>query len=175
MPSSTLRFRAVIAIRGINPYVLVRREQAARLKPDWRKPMPVRIRVNGQPDVPWRINMMPAGGGDSFLYLHGQVRKASGANVGDTVSVMVEFDDAYRGGPTEPMPTWFGDALRRNAIARDNLGQASAQPQEGNPALPGPAQVTAGATAQSSESPARARRGQRAIHGEIVEHENERG
>ena len=78
MSNRKLRFRAPIEIRGINPYVLVSAERAAKLKPDWRKPMPVRIQVNGKPDIPWRINMMPAGDGSFFLYLHGQVRKDFG-------------------------------------------------------------------------------------------------
>ncbi len=118
MPTSKLRFRAPIEIRGINPYVAVSAAQAARLKRDWRKPMPVRFQINGKPEVPWRINMMPAGGGSFFLYLHGQVRKGSGTAVGDVVSVTVEFDGLYKGGPIDPVPSWFHDELRRNAKAR---------------------------------------------------------
>jgi hypothetical protein len=121
MPTSKLSFRAPIGIRGINPYVLVSAGRAARLKPDWRKPMPVRIQVNGKPDVPWRINMMPAGDGSFFLYLHAQVRNASGTTVGDIVSVTIEFDGLYEGGPTDPMPSWFGKELRRNPKARQGL------------------------------------------------------
>ena len=83
MSNRKLRFRAAIDIRGINPYVLVSAERAGKLKPDWRKPMPVRIQINGKPDVPWRINMMPTGDGSFFLYLHAQVRNASGTAVGD--------------------------------------------------------------------------------------------
>ena len=45
MSNRKLRFRAAIDIRGINPYVLVSAERAGKLKPDWRKPMPVRIQV----------------------------------------------------------------------------------------------------------------------------------
>src|SRR5271165_292446 len=112
MPASKLRFRAPIEIRGVNPYVLVSAERAAKLKPDWRKPMPVRIQVNGKPDVAWRINMMPAGNGSFFLYLHGQVRKDSGTAVGHVVSVTIEFD-GLKGGPSNPMPSWFRDGLRR--------------------------------------------------------------
>lgn len=80
--------------------------------------MPVRIQVNGKPDVPWRINLMPAGDGSFFLYLHAHVRKDSGTIVGDLVSVTVEFDRDYRGGPAEPIPSWFGDALQRTPAAR---------------------------------------------------------
>jgi hypothetical protein len=72
-----LRFRSIIKINNINPYILVTARQAARLKKNWRKPLPVRIRVNGQPKTPWRINMMPIGDGGFYLYLHGNVRKAS--------------------------------------------------------------------------------------------------
>jgi Domain of unknown function (DUF1905)/Bacteriocin-protection, YdeI or OmpD-Associated len=117
MPGPKLRFRALIEIRGINPYVLVSAEQAARLKRNWRKPMPVRIQVNGKPDIPWRVNLMPVGDGSFYLYLQGQVRKESGTSVGDIARLTVEFDDEYRGGPVDPVPSWFGDELLRNHSA----------------------------------------------------------
>jgi hypothetical protein len=115
---TTLRFRSRIEINNINPYVLVDADRAARLKKDWRRPMPVRIQVNGKPDTPWRINLMPVGNGTFYLYLHGLVRKAAGADVGDVVSLAIQFDDEYRGGPTHPMPSWFGDELDRNPAAK---------------------------------------------------------
>jgi len=118
MPATTLRFRSRIEINKINPYVFVRADQAARLKKNWRKPMPVRIQVNGKPDAPWRINLMPVGDGDFLLYLHGQVRKASGTNVGDVVSLRLQFDDEYKSGPAHPMPSWFGDELDLNPGAK---------------------------------------------------------
>ncbi len=118
MSNRKLRFRAPIEIRGINPFVLVSAKRAARLKPDWCKPMPVRIQLNGKPDAPWRINMMPAGDGSFFLYLHERVRKDTTTAVGDIVSVTIAFDDSYRGGPLDPMPGWFGNALKRNPSAR---------------------------------------------------------
>ena len=119
MPAATrLRFRARIEINGINPYVPVKATQAARLKRGWRKPMPVRITVNGKPAAaPWRSNLMPRGDGGFFLYLHERVRKASGTKVGDVASVTIEFDEAYRGGPAGPMPRWFSVELKRNAAA----------------------------------------------------------
>lgn len=114
----TLRFRAPIKIRGINPYVLVSAKQAVRLKPGWRKPMPVRVQINGKLSLPWRINLMPVGDGSFYLYLHGQVRKESGTNVGDLVNVEIEFNGEYQGGPVNPMPPWFGQDLRRNSAAQ---------------------------------------------------------
>lgn len=113
-----MRFRSVIKIRGINPYVLVSGEQAARLRKNWRKPLPVCARINGHPDVPWRINLMPAGDGNFYLYLHGRLRKASNTKVGEVVTVEIAFDDAYKSGPMHPTPAGFRDALKRNRRAR---------------------------------------------------------
>jgi hypothetical protein len=109
-----LRFRSLMEINNINPYVLVSARHAARIRKGWRKPLPVRIRVNGKPEQPWRINLMPMGDGGFYLYLHGDVRKASGTKVGDRVTVELEFDDEYRSGPAHPMPPWLGDALKQN-------------------------------------------------------------
>jgi hypothetical protein len=113
-----LRFRSKIEINNINPYVLVDAKRATRLKKGWRKPLPVRVRINGKPDAAWRINMMPVGDGSFYLYLHGKVRKASGTQVGDVVDVEVQFDDEYKSGPAHAMPAWFGEALDRNRPAK---------------------------------------------------------
>ena len=114
------RFRAVIRIRGVNPYVLVSAARARAIKPGRRTPIPVLLRVNGQPTTPWRMNMMPAGDGTFFLYLHGQVRKTSRTKVGDRVAIEVAFDAKYRNGPQHPMPAWFAAALRQAPVARKN-------------------------------------------------------
>jgi hypothetical protein len=115
---SNLRFRSVIKINNINPYVLISAKHAAKIRKGWRRPLPVRIRVNGQPETAWCINLMPVGDGTFYLYLHGHVRKSSNTKVGDVIEVEVEFDDGYKSGPAHPMPAWFGDALRRNPSAR---------------------------------------------------------
>ncbi|HEU5395964.1 MAG TPA: YdeI/OmpD-associated family protein [Verrucomicrobiae bacterium] len=112
------RFRAVIEQRGINPFVRVSARRVAAIRKGWRRPLPVRVRVNGKPDEPWRINLMPAGDGSFYLYLHAEVRKASRSKVGDAVTVDLEFDGEYRNGPMHPMPSWFGAALEREARAR---------------------------------------------------------
>ena len=114
------RFHAVVRILGVNPYVLVSAALAAALKPGWRKPMPVRIRVNGAPRTPWRINMVPVGNGAFYLYLHGDVRRASMTTVGQRVAVEVAFDGAYRNGPMHRMPEWF-----RKPLARDSRAAAA--------------------------------------------------
>ncbi|HXM39152.1 MAG TPA: hypothetical protein VN908_10915 [Gemmatimonadales bacterium] len=61
--------------------------------------------------------MMPIGRGDFYLYLHGDVRRASNTKVRDTVRVEIHFDAAYRNGPMHPMPAWFRVPLAKNAKA----------------------------------------------------------
>ena len=116
----TLKFVASIQIVGVNPYVLVSARRASALKPNWRKPMPVLIRVNGKPERPWSINMMPVGDGSFRLYLHGTVRKASGTGVGDRVHVEATYHSAYKNGPQHTMPAWFRNALNKNPAAKAN-------------------------------------------------------
>jgi hypothetical protein len=119
-----LRFQATIKIRGINPYVDVATWRAARLQKNWRRPMPVLVRLNGKPArQPWRINMMPTGKGGFYLYLHGSLRTATGTGVGDRVTVELGFDQAYKGGPMHAMPRWFSTALAGNAEAKLNWGK----------------------------------------------------
>jgi hypothetical protein len=113
------RFYGAIEIRGINPYVHVEAKTANRLKAGWRKPMPVLARINERPKKPWRINMMPRGDGSFYLYLRGGLRKLSGTRVGDRVKVELSFDESYRAGPINAMPSWFGAALRENRRARE--------------------------------------------------------
>ncbi len=115
-----LSFTSVMKIYNCNPYIQVSAEQATSLKPGWRKPMPVLIRVNGKPTNAWQINMMPMGNGDFCLYLHGDVRKASKTKVGDTVKVEVRFDNSYKNGPLHAMPLWFSTALKKNPEAKKN-------------------------------------------------------
>ena len=112
-------FRAVMKIFNGNPYIYISPARARAIKSNWRKPLPVLVRINGEPaKKPWRINLMPIGKGDFYLYLHGDVRNASRTSVGDRVQVEVEFDAAYKNGPMHPMPAWFRVPLSENAKAR---------------------------------------------------------
>jgi len=113
-----LKFTALIKIIGVNPYVLVSAARAKTLKPGWRKPLPVLVRVNGHPKKAWRINMMPKGNGSFYLYLHGAIRKASKTKVGDRVCVEIAFDEKYKNGPMHPMPARFRSALNKNSKAK---------------------------------------------------------
>jgi hypothetical protein len=113
-----LEFVSKILIRGINPYLRVSASRASSIKPGWRKPMPIRVCINGRPRTSWRVNMIPTGDGSFCLYLHGDIRKTSAINVGDRVKVAVWFDSAYRNGPMHPMPGWFRAALARAPRAK---------------------------------------------------------
>jgi len=117
---AVLRFTSFIKLREPKPYILVISTQAKSIKPGWHKPLPVLVRINGKPAEPWRINMMPVGDGSFYLYLHGDVRKASGTKVGDRVRVEVGFDARYRNGPQHPAPSWFKAALQKNPRAMKN-------------------------------------------------------
>jgi hypothetical protein len=116
---SELSFVAPIKVFNGNPYVYISAARARAIKPGWRKPLPVLIRISGKPEAqPWRINMMPIGNGDFYLYLHGDVRRASDTKVGDRVRVQVQIEPAYRNGQMHPMPSWFRIPLSRNAKAK---------------------------------------------------------
>ena len=115
-----IRFNALIQRRGINPFVEVSSAWAEALAQGWRRPLPVLVRINDKPQVPWRINLMPAGDGDFYLYLHEIVRNASGTSVGDRVSVELSFYAYYRSGPQPRMPQWFKQALDENPRALKN-------------------------------------------------------
>jgi len=117
---TTLAFRAVIEIRGVNPFILVSAFRANAIKRGWRKALPVLVRINGKPADAWRINMMPVGNGSFYLYVHGDLRKASGTTVGDRVRVEIDFDASYRNGPQHPVPPWFKLALVGNPQALKN-------------------------------------------------------
>jgi hypothetical protein len=124
MSKSPLRFAATIRVRGVNPYLDVSRRRAGQLQKNWRRPMPVRVRINGRPSrKPWRINLMPAGNGGFYLYLHESARDESGTGVGDRVAVELDFDRTYRNGPLHPMPRWFSAALQGAARAKLNWGR----------------------------------------------------
>ena len=112
-----IAFNAVIRIRGVNPFILVSRARVRSLRPNWRKPIPVIVRINRLAVPGWHVNLMPVGDGSFFLYLHGRMRASTRTAVGDRVRVEIEFDPAYRGGPQQPAPRWFMDALKSHPMA----------------------------------------------------------
>ena len=117
---AALIFKTTVRIRGINPFVVVNATQATSLKPDWRRPLPILLRINGKPLKASRTNMMPIGDGSFYLYLNGAMLKVAGASVGDRVQVEIEFDADYRNGPLHSMPSWFQQGLKKNPTAERN-------------------------------------------------------
>lgn len=116
--TASIFFTSAIKKRGINPYVPVSAQLATELKENWRKPLPVLVQVNGKPEPPWPINMMPAGDGSFYLYLSGEVLKASGTQVGSFVELTLQYNENYKPGPADPIPNWFGEALAQNQLAK---------------------------------------------------------
>lgn len=109
---------ARLELAGVNPYVVVPPELAHRLRPGWRRPMPVVFRVRAAGEARWRINLMPVGEGRFYLYLNGGVRAAAGLRVGDRVALEIRFDEEYRPGPVHPMPPELQRGLDSSAAAR---------------------------------------------------------
>ena len=113
-------FAALIRIRNSNPHILVSAVRANIIKSGGRKPIPVLVRIIGKPGRQWHTNMMPVGNGDFYLYLHGQIRRASQTSVGDRIRIEINFDASYRNGPQHSMPRWFRQGLMANAKAKKN-------------------------------------------------------
>jgi hypothetical protein len=124
-------FKATIRIRGANPYILVSASHASAIRKGWRKALPVLLRINGRPEDLWRNNMMPVGDGGFYLYLHCNVRKASGPAVGDRVSAEVSFDIKYKGGPPRATPAWFRRALAGEPNSTENWKALTPSRQKG--------------------------------------------
>lgn len=79
--------------------------------------MPVQVRIDKDPAVVWRVNLMPVGNGSFLLYLDGTLRRAAGAEVGDRVALQLAFDDAYQGGPQHAMPDSLAAGLAASPAA----------------------------------------------------------
>ena len=90
-------FTATIGKVGINPYVDVPEAISAALGgPGY---IPVATTVDGHP---FAANLVPLGKGRYRLFLHGQMRKAAGKDVGDTVAIGLRLDAVPRIVPVRP-------------------------------------------------------------------------
>jgi hypothetical protein len=124
-----------IEIVGINPYVEVDAATANALQSDWRKPMPVLVKINGGPSAPWRTNMMPTGQGSFRLYIHGEMRNVSRAVLGDVVTLELSFDEEYKNGPLHTVPEWFQSELHRDEVVGSNWMNLTPSRQKGGVAI----------------------------------------
>jgi len=161
-------FTAAIKIRGINPFILVSAVRANAIKPGWRKPLPVLVRINSKPEKAWRINMMPVGNGSFYLYLHGDVRKASGTAVGDRVRVEIDFDELSKRPPASHAPM-VQTGTPGESRSHEELEGARPEPQEGNPPPLLTPRVARRSCPEPQQSPPSAFRRNGTIHGAHVE------
>lgn len=108
-------FSATIRLLGVNPYVTVPARERKRIFTASRRekgPIPVRGRIDATPFRQTFVKYQ----GEWRLYLNTPVRRAAGKDVGDRVTVEVEFDPAP---PKEPVPPALKRALQQHAGARE--------------------------------------------------------
>ena len=112
-------FKAKIHIIGVNPYVLL---PAAALKAIFKQAgkykgtIPVKGALDGNPYKQTLVKYS----GKWRLYLNTPMRKKAGKDVGDTISVTIEFDPADR---TIAMHPGLLKALHANPKAKTNFEQ----------------------------------------------------
>ncbi|MEP7265813.1 MAG: YdeI/OmpD-associated family protein [Bacteroidota bacterium] len=107
-------FSAVIYKIGINPYVIPPASTLKYLFTEAGKekgPIPIRIQINGQSFIQHLVKYS----GKWRLYLNGPMRKAADADVGDKISITLEYDSAER---TVPVPEALINALKKNKKAK---------------------------------------------------------
>jgi hypothetical protein len=114
VPNKALRFSGVVHKLGINPCVdLPHRVVGELLTASGKEagPIRVRVRVNGKSFTTTVVRFS----GKWRLYLNTAMRTAAAANVGDRVTVEIEFDRAPR---IVPMPPRFAAALAKDPKAQ---------------------------------------------------------
>ena len=110
-------FRAEIFIIGVIPYVtrpsaLLQAVMKAAKKE--RGPIPVRLCINKI----YFTQTLVKYAGEWRLYLNGPMRKAAGKDVGDHITIAIEYDAAERVTPLHPQ---LQEALTKNKEAKDKF------------------------------------------------------
>ncbi len=103
-------FLAVIYKQGINPCVDVPEHLSQVLGK--KGYIPVRGTLNGQP---FQATLVPVKNNPYRLFINGEMRKSANVDVGDEISVVLEFDARPR---EIPIPEVFAQALDQNPQAR---------------------------------------------------------
>lgn len=103
-------FSAVILKAGIDPYVDVPPEVTAALGRTGY--IPVRGVLDGRP---FRSGLVSLGGGRHRLFVNGEMRRAAGVDVGDTVEVVLDHDLEPR---VRPVPLLLRRALDADPVAK---------------------------------------------------------
>jgi antitoxin (DNA-binding transcriptional repressor) of toxin-antitoxin stability system len=108
-------FSAQVRKIDINPYVQVPDETLLKLQKDARKekgPIPVKGTLQGKPFLANVVRYR----GMWRLYLNTDMRRAANADIGDQVTVAVQYDAIPR---TVPVPRKFTLALSKNKRAKE--------------------------------------------------------
>jgi Bacteriocin-protection, YdeI or OmpD-Associated/Domain of unknown function (DUF1905) len=119
-------FVATIRLLGINPYVAVpaaERRAVFRGAGRDKGPIPVRGRID---QVPFRQTFVKYEGAWR-LYLNTPLRRAAGKDLGDRVTVEIEYDPAPR---LEPVPPALRRAFAEQPTARAAFAQLPASRQK---------------------------------------------
>jgi len=114
-------FKAKIEIIGVNPYVLLPAkvlQSIFRQAEKEKGTIPVKGTLDGQAYIQTLVKYS----GEWRLYLNTPMRKKAGKDVGDRVSVTIEFDPADR---TIAMHPQLAKALDENPKAKRNFEQQS--------------------------------------------------
>ena len=112
--------------------------------------------------------MMPAGNGDFYLYLHGDVRRASQTKVGDLVQVEIAFDSGVSERADAPDAVLVPRAAVEERESVASMGRADSEPQKRNSPLLFVAQIARGARAQRGAGDSCIVWKEGPIHGPIV-------
>lgn len=112
-------FKAKIEIIGINPFVYL---PARVLKSIFiqtgrdKGPIPVCGTIDGHPYIQTLVKYS----GDWRLYINGPMLKAAGKQVGDTITLTIEFDTVDRVVPMHPK---LRKALKENKMAKETFNK----------------------------------------------------
>ncbi len=110
-----ITFKAKIDIIGINPFVLLPEKVLKQIFTQAEKDKGP-IKVKGTIDGHDYIQTLVRYSGHWRLYINGPMLKVSGKNVGDRITLTIEFDPEER---TEPMHPLLHEALKANMKAKD--------------------------------------------------------
>jgi hypothetical protein len=115
MDKNMQRFSAKVGKIDINPYVEVPDDILQKLQQDAKKergPLPVKGTLQGKPFSTTVVKFR----GMWRLYLNTPMRQAANVDVGDQVTISVQFDKTP---PKVPMSRKFALALSKNQTAKD--------------------------------------------------------
>jgi len=119
-------FSAEIFKIGINPFVFLPEEILSYLFKKAGKDkgyIPVQLIINKQKFIQHLVKYS----GEWRLYLNTPMRKAAGKDVGNTISMKIDYDFAER---TMPLHTKFKTALNKNKTAKSNFNKLSPSRQK---------------------------------------------